>query len=111
MFCELCEKKGIKPGPAAEACGINRSNVSLWKSKGYTPRGEALNAIAAYFDVSTDYLLGKENKPAALVGAELIKDEFIGFYGEVKEELTQDDIDDILQLMRIRAELNKHKKE
>lgn len=60
IFLELCLREGKKPGAVAEACGINRSNVSLWKSKGYTPRGDALNAIAAYFGVSVDYLLGNE---------------------------------------------------
>ena len=71
IFLELCQKKGVKPGPAAEACGINRSNVSLWKSRGYTPRGEALNAIAEYFGVSVDTLLGKEKEPAATEDDEL----------------------------------------
>ena len=63
IFLSLCQEKGIKPSAAAEACGINRSNVSLWKSKGYTPRSEALNAIAEYFGVSVDYLLGNEKEP------------------------------------------------
>lgn len=58
IFVQLCMQKGVKPGRVAEDCGINRSNVSLWKSKGYTPRGDALNRIAAYFGVSVDYLLG-----------------------------------------------------
>lgn len=53
----------------------------------------------------------QKKEPDAPKGAELVKDEFIGFYGEVKDELTQDDIDDLLQLMRIRAELNRDKKE
>lgn len=57
IFRDLCEQRGLKPGPAAEACGINRSNVTLWKQKGYTPRPDALNKIAAFFDVPVDYLL------------------------------------------------------
>lgn len=64
VFLSLCQEKGIKPSAAAEACGINRSNVSLWKSKGYTPRGDALNSIAEYFGVSADYLLGNKKEPA-----------------------------------------------
>lgn len=111
VFCDLCEKKGVSPTRATVEIGLSRTIGTKWKTTGATPSGETLSKIAAYFDVSTDYLLGKENKPAALVGAELVKDEFIGFYGEVKEELTQDDIDDLLQLMRIRAELNRNKKE
>lgn len=62
VFAGLCEKRGIKPSKAAEECGINKSNVSNWKNNGYVPRGEALNKIADYFGVSTDYLLGNDQK-------------------------------------------------
>lgn len=65
-FVRLCDEKGVKPGRAASDCGINRSNVTSWKNNGYTPRGEALQRIAAYFGVSSDSLLGleKEREPA-----------------------------------------------
>ena len=70
IFVDLCRKKGVKPSNAAEDCGLNRSSVTSWKKKGYTPRGEALNAIAAYFDVTVDYLLEKEPKDPALTARE-----------------------------------------
>lgn len=57
-FTFLCNQKGVKPSRAAEECGINRSNVTMWKNNGSTPRGDALNKIAEYFGVSTDILLG-----------------------------------------------------
>ena len=60
VFFELCEKKGVKPSRAAEECGINKSSVSNWKNNGYMPRGDTLNQIASYFNVSVDYLLGNE---------------------------------------------------
>lgn len=63
IFSNLCVQRGIKPSKAAEECGINRSNVSLWKSRGYIPRPDALKRIADYFGVTTDYLLGKEKAP------------------------------------------------
>lgn len=114
IFLELCLENGEKPGPAAEACGINRSNVSLWKSKGYTPRGDALNAIANHFGVSTDYLLGKTDQkevPSSSIAENTsINDELIAFYGDVKADLTPDDIDDLMVAMRAKAERNKKKK-
>ena len=58
---------------------------------------------------SADHLLGKEEKPAAPKDGELVKDELIGFYGDVKEHLTEGDIEDIKTLMKLRAELNRSK--
>lgn len=60
IFIKLCQKKGVTPSRAAEDCGVSRSNVSSWKSKGYTPRGDALQNFADYFGVTVDYLLGEE---------------------------------------------------
>lgn len=94
IFFELCQKKGVKPSFAAEACGINRSNVSLWKSKGYTPRSDALNAIAEYFDVTTDYLLGKTKEKAPAEKQEPTEDDLkAAFFGGYSDDLPQEDID------------------
>jgi transcriptional regulator with XRE-family HTH domain len=64
VFAKLCEKHGVKPSKAAEECGINKSNVSSWKNNGYVPRGDALNKIANYFNVSIDCLLGNSKEKA-----------------------------------------------
>lgn len=58
IYLMLCNKIGKKPSAVAAELKINKSNVSNWKSSGYTPRGEALQKIADHFHVSTDYLLG-----------------------------------------------------
>lgn len=67
-FVFLCEQNNVKPSRAAEDCGINRSNVSNWKSNGSTPREDAIRRIADYFKVSTDYLIGHtdQNETPAL---------------------------------------------
>lgn len=62
VFANLCKIRGISPSKAAQACNINKSNVSNWKNKGYVPRGEALSNLAKYFNVSVDYLLGNQSK-------------------------------------------------
>lgn len=71
VFLALCKEKGVKPAAVAEACGISRSTISTWKSKGYAPRIDKLNLIADYFGVTTDYLLGQTEKPAAQKDDEL----------------------------------------
>ena len=60
-------------------------------------------------NVTTMCRLGKEEKPAAPKDGELVKVELIGFYGDVKEHLTEGDIEDIKTLMKLRAELNRSK--
>lgn len=58
VYLSLCRRDGKKPSTVAAELGINKSNVSNWKNNGYTPRGDVLQKIADYFNVSTDYLLG-----------------------------------------------------
>lgn len=101
VFLSLCNKANIKPSKAAEECGINRSNVSLWKSKGYTPRGDALQALADYFGVSVDYLLGNEPKEKTPAEADVTFDDFTyAMYGESRE-LTEDDKNMLLDMARM----------
>ena len=113
IFCKLCADKGLTPSGAASKIGFNRASVTMWKNTGRPPKPELLDKIAEYFGVSVDYLLrGNEEKPAASKGDELdelVKDELVGFYGDVKRELTPGDIEDIKTLMKIRAELNRQK--
>ena len=71
IFVELCAKKGVKPTRAALDMGLSKATPTLWKNKGYTPRGDIINKVAAYFGVSVDYLLGNEEKPAVAADDEL----------------------------------------
>lgn len=70
IFYDLCKKKGVSCKKAAEEIGLSNSITTKWKKTGATPGGETLDKVAAYFSVSTDYLLGiEENKisPSELV--------------------------------------------
>lgn len=63
IFDALCKKKGVSCKKAAEDVGLSNSITTKWKKTGATPGGDTLHKIATYFGVSTDYLLGKEEKP------------------------------------------------
>lgn len=95
VYVSLCQSVGKKPGTVAEELGINKSNVTNWKQKGYTPRGEALQRIADYFGVTTDELLGKEKAPT-MPGERPISDEEIMFalWGDT-EDIDKDDLEDV----------------
>ena len=107
----LCKQQGISIGKMCNQLGISRGNLTELKMERIkTLKTDNLTKIAVFFNVSVDYLLGNEEKPAAADELEeLVKDELVGFYGDVKKELTPGDIEDIKTLMKLRAELNRSK--
>ena len=60
IYAQICRENGISPTGAAKAMGIGSATVSHWKNRGLSPRAEQMQKIAEYFNVSVDYLLGKE---------------------------------------------------
>ena len=77
LYCSLSKEKGVTPTRAALDIGISKSLPTSWKNSGTMPKGEILNKIATYFDVSVDYLLGNEKSTPADEGqsAELSEDD------------------------------------
>jgi transcriptional regulator with XRE-family HTH domain len=62
----LCEKEGIKDGTLCSNIGIRRSFLSELKAgRSKSLSTDTLSKIAAYFDVSVDYLLTGEQKEKA----------------------------------------------
>ena len=79
-FKQLCDIKGVSCNKAALEIGLSNATPTKWKKTGATPVGETLDKIAAYFGVSADYLLGKENKNAPTVSGErAVSDDDIKF--------------------------------
>lgn len=58
---ELCQKRGISINSLEETLGYSRNTIYSMKSK--KPNAERLQEIADYFNVSTDYLLGRTDNP------------------------------------------------
>lgn len=58
---ELCQKRGISINYLEETLGYSRNTIYSMKSK--KPNAERLQEIADYFNVSTDYLLGRTENP------------------------------------------------
>ena len=69
MFYEivnnLCKERKTTITKMSEEIGLSNAAATSWK-KGAIPKSSTLEKISAYFGVSTDYLLGKEDnkKPA-----------------------------------------------
>lgn len=74
-FYVLCKQANSTPNVIAKKLSISSGSVTAWKG-GRIPNSTTLQAIADYFGVSTDYLLGKENPPQPFLSdkeAELVR--------------------------------------
>ncbi|WP_369350436.1 helix-turn-helix domain-containing protein [Streptococcus hillyeri] len=58
---ELCKKQGISLNTLEEK--LNYPRNTLYRYKTQTPSSERVAEIADYFNVSTDYLLGRTDNP------------------------------------------------
>jgi transcriptional regulator with XRE-family HTH domain len=57
----LRRASGITQAALAAGLGLSKSAVSMYESSSRRPDNETLMKIAAYFNVSADYLLGGED--------------------------------------------------
>lgn len=60
---ELRESRGIKAKDVAEMLGISYRNYQRYETGDIDKPYEKLIALADFFQVSTDYLLGRTDKP------------------------------------------------
>lgn len=70
---ELRKKRGISQQQLANRLRVSRSTVAMWESNKNSPDPNALISLADFFDISVDYLLGRdfEAKKEAPQAAEL----------------------------------------
>lgn len=60
---ELRKSKGLSQTALANELGISQSTLSYWERGDYEPDNDSLIKIADFFNVSTDYLLGRTDTP------------------------------------------------
>lgn len=61
IFFNLCTINNTTPTNVLNKLGKSNATATKWKN-GTIPNGETLLELANYFNVSTDYLLGREEK-------------------------------------------------
>ena len=59
---EIRKRNGLTQDAMAERLHVTRQAVSNWENDNIQPSIDMLVKIAGFFSVSTDYLLGLENK-------------------------------------------------
>lgn len=63
ILVKLIEERGVTAYQIAKATGLSNTALSRYKSGKQDPAIDKLIAIADFFDVSTDYLLGRTSNP------------------------------------------------
>ena len=104
---ELCKSKGETPNSVAKHIGASSGSVTAWKN-GTVPRLPTLTKISEYFGVSTDYLVGKEEKAEK---NDILDEVDIAFYGNFKEldEEQKETVRDMVRVMRERRSKKQEK--
>jgi len=72
----LCDNHGISVNDLEDRIGIGKNSLYSWKKN--TPKGTNLLKVADYFNVSTDYLLGRTDNPS--IDKSEPEDEFATFF-------------------------------
>lgn len=57
----LRERRRLSRRTLAELCGLSKNMISLYERGEREPSVEALVSLADFFEVPTDYLLGRKN--------------------------------------------------
>lgn len=91
---ELCQKRGISINSLEETLGYSRNTIYSMKSK--KPNAERLQEIADYFDVSTDYLLGRTDNPriasdASIIDTDPIEEQTLVMFRKETEDMSDDE--------------------
>lgn len=93
---DLCEERSMTVNELVKILDLSSGSPTAWKN-GTVPRNATLIKIADYLGVTTDYLLGKENKKAPTVSGERsVSDDDIKFalWGDC-EDVSDDDLADV----------------
>ena len=100
---ELREKAGLSQAKLAKILGVGQSTVGMWENGTNKPENAKLEALANYFGVSTDYLLGRTDDPVSASASlrEQMSDIQFALSGEI-HDLTDDEMRDILDYVRFK---------
>ena len=77
IFRQLRLSASLTQNDIAKRIGISRSTIGMYETGAREPDFKTLEKIADYFNVDTDYLLGRTNKTTLLpetIGKNLIRD-------------------------------------
>lgn len=106
---ELRKSRSLSQGDLAKALSVHQTAVSQWETGRTMPDIDTITQVAKYFNVSTDYLLGRDDDPksAPADAKKDIDDIRFALFGDVADEITDEDMADV----RLVVELIKRRKQ
>ncbi len=102
----LCDEQKVTFAEVERKIGISNGQIRRWDS--VSPKSETLNKVADFFDVSTDYLLGRTDKKRyydltdkderdiqkelkKIINGEDVDNAFAAFDGRILDDLNEED--------------------
>ena len=102
---ELREKQGISLDKLGEIFHIQKSSLSRIETGKQEPKADLINALADYFDVTTDYLLGrtdeKHTKKERFQGVNTIAAHRLGNIEQLSDEGLEE-LDNYIELLKLK---------
>lgn len=86
---ELAKKANKSMNQIERELGYPRNTISSYKRQ--NPSTKRLNELAEYFDVSTDYLLGREEEPKSKEDLTEEESELIAAFRMEREDMTEEE--------------------
>lgn len=100
VLFQLMSERNINAKTLSDVTGISTGNISDWKSGRSKPSTEKLSILAAYFGVTTDYLLGNEQKKKPSAEAKSFSRETMELTDQI-EKLTPSNRAKLSELVRL----------
>ncbi|WP_346234545.1 helix-turn-helix transcriptional regulator [Lysinibacillus telephonicus] len=111
----LREKLGLSQKELTDRLNINRSTYARYETSSTQPDFDTLKKLADFFEVSTDYILGRENKLSHKSQSEKEEAEFQAFINDPElemwyKELPKSDEEELRKLRTIWEMIKNDKK-
>ncbi len=102
---EIRRQFGLSQLELAKRLRVSRSTIAMWETGGSNPDNEALMRISSIFDVSVDYLLGREGQKNNAASNGSVK---IPVLGDVRAGLPMEAVENILDYEEISPDMAAH---
>jgi len=102
---DLCKKSNISIARLEKEIGLSSGSINKWKTN--SPSVKAVGAVASFFGISTDYLLGKEeldyyiDPETKRIAQEIYDNPDLRMLFHASRKATPDDMKKVIEMTKI----------